>query len=829
MLLDLAVYPEKIEELSVVRIGSVILFGLALIPRLGPQRHQTLNGLSHYIGMVPQLAILVMIYLTGDAASPYYAGISLVFVGTFLILRWRFVDTWTNAVVCLLLYSALLIHMECSFEVFVAHFFFVFSTGVFASVGAYYSSELRFREFVLLQEVEEKRRDLAVNNAKLKELDEAKTRFFANMSHELRTPLTLILGPIDQLTDDTKLLSDPQTKLLIDTLSENGLRLLRLINDLLDLARLDTDELPTKVSNIHLQEFVEGIARSIGAMAQTKQIKIVVNCDLENHPVQPFDQDRLERIFLNLTINALKFSEPGTQVTISLSEEDGQLQIQIRDRGIGISAEELPYIFERFWQGDSSTKRKTRGTGIGLGLSRSLTTSMGGAIEVESELGEGTTFNLTFPLREPLDEAEEPVALGPAIPDRFDDIHEKALLETPLSAHQHTGRNPAPTSPGLPTNSSDLTILIIDDEDGMRSFIKSQLEAYRILEASDGRQGLAMANQHLPDLIVLDYMMPEIDGIELASTLKKQPNTARIPIVLLTAHAGDAPRIAALESGVNDFLTKPFSSSELRSRVKNILSTVQFERKLADSNTELSGALEQLQEQEEALVRSEKLASLGQMSAGIVHEINNPLNYAKTSLHILKTFQKMLPTEEHEDYLETLADLDDAIMRVIRIVTDLRAFTRGDETVKGEISLVQVIRNAQRILSAELGTVSLEIDVPEDLTILGNDNQLCQAFVNLIQNAAQATAKVEKPIVKITAFATGGGDVIVTVQDNGHGIPDEIRSKIFDPFFTTKDVGLGMGLGLSLTMRIIESHDGKLTVESSPNSGTEFTIYFSTS
>jgi len=166
-------------------------------------------------------------------------------------------------------------------------------------------------------------------------------------------------------------------------------------------------------------------------------------------------------------------------------------------------------------------------------------------------------------------------------------------------------------------------------------------------------------------------------------------------------------------------------------------------------------------------------------------------------------------------------------MRVIGIVTDLRAFTRGDETVKGQISLSQVLRNAQRLLSADLETVNLETNIPEEITILGNDNQLCQAFVNLIQNALHATENVDQPKIDIHALRTGGGDLIVTVRDNGYGIPEEVISKIFDPFFTTKDVGVGMGLGLSLTMRIIEDHGGRLTAESRQGQGTEFTLYFS--
>jgi signal transduction histidine kinase len=825
-ILDIFVYPLLAWEFAFARVIIVGLFCVGLIPWFNLRKPKNLTAMSHYIAIVPQAAIFWMIFRSGEAASSYYAGISLVLVGTSLILRWRFIDNLINALICLVSYAFLLIYLGADLNVFIAHTFFVFATGAFASVGAYFSNELRFSEFILRKKLEDSRETLSGNNEKLKALDEAKTRFFANMSHELRTPLTLILGPIDQLAKRPELQTNPKSKQIIETLSENGLRLLRLINDLLDLARLDTDELPSRVENIDLKDFIEGIARSIGAMAQTKQIQIDVESDLERHPIQPLDRDRLEKILLNLTINALKFSKPGTRLSLSLKENNTHISINIQDQGVGIAEDELPYIFERFWQGDSSAKRKTRGTGIGLALAKNLTESMGGTITVESTLGEGTSFLLSFPILKPLDVSSTTSETTPDAQDRFDDLHEKALFQTPLSTQQHVGISPEHPD-GPQSGNSEATILIVDDETGMRSFISSQLDTYRIMEAADGRQGLSLAKQYLPNLIILDYMMPEIDGIELAEMLKKDPSTARIPIILLTAHAGDGPRIAALNAGVNDFLTKPFSSTELQSRVKNILSTVRFERDLAQSNDDLNVALEQLREQEEALVRSEKLSSLGQMSAGIVHEINNPLNYAKTSLHILKTFQKLLPTEEHEDYLDTLADLEDAVMRVIGIVTDLRAFTRGDETVKGQISLSQVLRNAQRLLSADLETVNLETNIPEEITILGNDNQLCQAFVNLIQNALHATENVDQPKIDIHALRTGGGDLIVTVRDNGYGIPEEVISKIFDPFFTTKDVGVGMGLGLSLTMRIIEDHGGRLTAESRQGQGTEFTLYFS--
>ena len=211
------------------------------------------------------------------------------------------------------------------------------------------------------------------------------------------------------------------------------------------------------------------------------------------------------------------------------------------------------------------------------------------------------------------------------------------------------------------------------------------------------------------------------------------------------------------------------------------------------------------------------------MSAGIVHEINNPLNYASTAIHLLKTYRGHIPEDELEDYDETVADLGDAIKRVIRIITDLRALSRGDEIAKGATPFHKIIENSTHLLSHELKPIQLVIDVPTSIQVLGNDNQLCQVFVNLIQNAIHATKDQDEPRVTIVAKSVDE-NVLVTITDNGHGIPEEIQRKIFDPFFTTKDVGIGMGLGLSLTLKIIKGHSGSIHAHSPPEGGTIFEV-----
>ncbi len=821
LILDYWIYPQHFTLFLWVRLAATIAVGLFLIPLRNPTPAKLLLC-SHLVAAILSMMLIWMIYHGNDPLSPYQQGLSLVMVAAAIVIRWRFIDSLLYSTVVIAIYTLVFLNLGGPTGDLIIKLYFLFVTAIFTSSGCLFYYNLRQREFYLREELEANRLTLQTNNAELQALDEAKNRFFANVSHELRTPLTLILGPIEQLTSLPALKDLPQARSHIETLSENGFRLLRLINDLLELARLETGDLPVRLENVDLPEFSEGIRRSLAAMAETKKITFTVNAYLPEHSVQALDRDRLEKILLNLAINALKFTPDGGKVTLKLREDDRNLNIIVADNGIGLSEDELPHIFERFWQADSSTKRKSRGAGIGLALAKNLAESMEGQLYVISAPDEGTTFTLALPISPPQPGLENSGPLAP-LGDSFDFLQDGTLSH---GIREHT---PDPqTSPFSPsfqsTSAKKFRILVVDDEASMRSYLSSFLTGHLVHEAADGREGLELAREHLPHLIILDYMMPELDGIEVCRILRSQPATERIPIILVTAHGGDAPRLAALEAGVNDFLTKPFYSSELLARVQNLLLSQEYQTDLKSSNQNLSQALVQLREKEEELVRSEKLSSLGEMSAGIVHEINNPLNYANTALHILKTFRTHLPKTEVEDYEETLGDLSEALTRVINIITDLRALTRGGEVVKSPIRLHKVIENARRFLAPELGEISLELQISEDHLVQGNDNQLCQVFVNLIKNAVHATSDQTDPQISIKSSLIKENTICILLSDNGHGIPDEIRRKIFDPFFTTKDVGIGMGLGLSLTMKIIQDHQGIIQLTSTPDQGTTFEI-----
>ena len=375
-------------------------------------------------------------------------------------------------------------------------------------------------------------------------------------------------------------------------------------------------------------------------------------------------------------------------------------------------------------------------------------------------------------------------------------------------------------------------ILVADDEEAMRKFIARQLTDYQLVQASDGKEAWELALATKPDLIILDLMMPEMDGIEVTKKIRESEELSRVPIILITAQASEAPRLEALEAGVNDFISKPFSTVELSVRAKNLLDSSEFEVQLAENNVRLESAYAQLKEQESLLVQSEKLSSLGRMSAGIVHEVNNPLNYTKTALHALQSFKRDLPVDEHEDYLDVLGDAQEGVQRVIGIVSDLRSFTRGDEASMMEQNLSEVVESSRRLASSSLSGVEFTADVDAAMEIEGNEGQLCQLFVNFLQNSTRAievkageTGPFDGKIC-IRAVAGDGGEILVTLRDNGCGIKDEDMERIYEPFFTKNDIGEGMGLGLSICHRILKQHKAQISVKSEIGNYTEFAIVF---
>jgi signal transduction histidine kinase len=841
--LDYFVYkkhvPNLLWEFLGLRLLCSLMVGgvLALFWTNFGKKYYRVLGMTWY--MLPALFIALMIKEANDPVSPYYAGLNLVVLAIGLILPWTYKENIlaVTLVISMYLGACLLQTSTLDTRYVFNNVYFLVLTGVVVVASSFAASRLRFREFQLRYELNASRQEIQENHRKLVELDQAKGRFFANISHELRTPLTLLISPLETLLHHYKW--DEQTKMLLTTMQSNGMRLLKLINDLLDLVRLESGTIVIKPEPMNVEEFIKGEASSARTVAEDKRLRLETFVDPSLGMIMA-DRDKLEKIVLNLVFNALKFTPAGGRVELRAEKQDEEFVIVVSDTGMGISAANLANVFSRFWQADDTSRRKYQGVGIGLALVKELSVAHGGDVSVASEQGKGTTFTVRLPYKkaeEPAptkaDEAANPEPTVQAVvgtvssQEWLANLYRRAELFPSMTPLQETLR---PVETARNGNNSP-TLLVADDEPDMLRYLKSQLMThYRVVEAVDGQQAIEKASQFLPDIILLDMMMPEKDGLQACREIRQRTSTQSIPVILLTARADEETKMAALSAGASDFLTKPFSSTELHVRIKNLVESHQYQIKLSKQNSVLENTIEQLKETETQLVQTEKLASLGRMSAGIIHEINNPLNFATTGLFTLRNKGKHLAPEQQEEYQEILRDVEDGIKRVKTIVSDLRTFTHPDMEGRDQVDVSEIVSSALRFLSNEWkDKVQIEQSLTEHQTIWANKSKLIQVLVNLLQNSMDAmkhkTYGNEKPSIRIEGFVEKNKSIL-RVRDNGNGIESKHLDKIFDPFFTTKDVGEGMGLGLSICYRIVEECDGRVSVKTEVGKFCEFTLEF---
>lgn len=839
-LMDAFVYPTKADYLFQLRLMTSVgagLVWLALGFRFWKPWQVRVLCMGWYL--VPSFFISWMIHSTEGASSTYYAGLNLVILAVSSVIQATILESIVavGLITAMYLVACLTATGPIDWRVFVNNLTFIFYTICIVITGNFFYNRLRFREFVLRFELDGSRRQLEETNRQLRELDELKSRFFANISHELRTPLTLLIAPLETLIQRFGPRVDGETHEILSSMQVNAMRLLKLINNLLDLVRLESGRIIIKNEPVDIAELLRGLASAARQVAEQKRLRLETVVDPAVGTVVA-DRDKLEKILLNLQFNAIKFTPEGGRIELRARRDGPHLALEVSDTGVGIPAEKLPQVFNRFFQADDSAQRKFQGVGLGLALVKELSEAMGGSVSVKSEAGQGSTFTVCLPYVEvSADAVEAGLTSGDGTPPGAVDakneqdqwlvnLYRRAEL-VPAAALQQSLPVPEP----LPLDESRPLVLVADDEPDMRRFLSRQIAGkYRVAEASDGVQALDKALHLRPSLILLDMMMPEMDGLQVCRKLREHVETQATPIIMLTARADEETKLSALSAGANDYLTKPFVTAELEARVRNLITTGQYQQQLSEQNRTLSDALGRLKDAESELVQTEKLASLGRLSAGIIHEINNPLNYATTGLFALRGKTRHLAPELQGEYAEILRDVEEGLNRVTTIVSDLRAFAHRENSTIDPVNVAEVVQSALRFLSHELKDQARVIcDLPKGLTVPANRNKLIQVLVNLVQNSMDALADKsfadEQPTIWIEGRVENG-KILLAVRDNGDGIEPGNLNKIFDPFFTTKDVGEGMGLGLSICYRIVQEFQGRILVRSEPGRFCEFAIEF---
>lgn len=416
-------------------------------------------------------------------------------------------------------------------------------------------------------QVAERTYELHQQADQLRELDQVKSRFVANVTHEFRTPLSLIIGPVEKLLQQNHF--DRSALALVE---RNARNLLRLVNQLLDLSQLESNHMTLSLTQGDIPEFVAQIVDLFQRSAEQKAITLVYHAKPFPPQLYGFDADKWEKILTNVLANALKFTNAGGTVTITIEpvwgvDELTGVRVEVADTGIGISASALPHIFDRFYQADSSHTRAYFGTGIGLALTRELTDLLGGTVTATSTPGVGTTFCLELPVQ-PVSDVETIRRLN----GQRHDTETEVSLDLPTIAPVTIVPANREVSIGHPVP----RLLIVDDNDELREFLVGELTPlYQVIQAVDGVDGWARVQDELPDLVLTDVMMPGMDGYELTRRIKTNPDTDHIAVVMLTAKAAQPSRIEGLQRGADEYLTKPFSVTELHLRLHNLVSRQQ--------------------------------------------------------------------------------------------------------------------------------------------------------------------------------------------------------------------------------------------------------------
>ncbi|RLJ21003.1 hypothetical protein DJ030_05585 [bacterium endosymbiont of Escarpia laminata] len=702
-------------------------------------------------------------------------------------------------------------------------------------------------------------------NQELKTLDRMKDEFLARISHELNTPLNSILGLSDAIGKGSYGEIDTALREPVTTINQSGRRLKSLAEQLLSFNQQEGEEQQSQL--ILLEPFLQGLLTHYKPQIESKQLRH--RCRVEPDLQLQSDTELLGSICNQLLDNAVKFTDDGDIELVAESIGTAGVAISLTDTGIGIPEENQSRIYDRFEQGFGYENRRYEGAGIGLAMVKQRVEQINGRILLNSIPGTGSRFTLILPQtgaasvddlaaewlanhQESGWPSQQPTAEKPSRETAPPPVNKTAeQIRTPAEKppHQEDGR---------------ATILVVDDDRANRMVANASLrKQYTILEAESGMQCLNQLETEPVDLVLLDLMMPDMSGFEVLEEMKTHPERRYPPVIVLSALMDSKTISHTLQLGAVDYLTKPFNREEILARVHSQILLAQRELHLEHMVQQRTKQLQEsnlrLEETFQQLLQSEKMASIGQLAAGVAHEINNPVGFIHSNLSTLSEYldaigtllgnykdlgqavsesdtQKVQLLLEQIDALRTEADIDfiledipglvadtrEGTERVKSIVQGMKAFSRADD---GEMAEADINAGIEATLKVVWNELKYKAEVHKSLGALPktfcNLNQLNQVFTNLLVNAAHAIGEHGEIDIRTQQV---GDEIIIEIADTGSGIESKHIQSLFDPFFTTKPVGQGTGLGLYLSYEIIQKHRGSIDVQSEVGKGTRFTI-----
>jgi signal transduction histidine kinase len=645
----------------------------------------------------------------------------------------------------------------------------------------------------------------------LAELDRAKTVFFSNISHELRTPLTLLLAPLDDVLARTTLAEDD--RYLVETARRGGARLLKLVNSLLEFSRIESGRIEASYEATDLAALTMDLASVFRSAFQRGGVTLTIDCPKLPEDIY-VDRDMWEKIVLNLVSNAFKFTLKGT-VRVAQHAHAEHVELEVSDTGCGVAAEDLPRLFERFFRGRTPQARTHEGSGIGLSLVQELVKLHGGSVTASSELGVGTTVTLRIPR-----------GFAHLPPERVGGARtlQRARIGASPFVEEVLGWLPEDTSPqpatapaalvkAQPGEANQTRILIVDDNADMRRYLCRLLGAHwKVDAAADGATALEAIRQNVPDLVICDVMMPVMDGFELLSAIRTSEALEKLPVMLLSARAGEEASTEGLRAGADDYITKPFTAGDLLARVESRLKQARLhaaERRAREVAEEANRA------------RDDFFTMLS-------HELRTPLMAVLAWTALLKDNRLDATESIHAlDLIERNARVQrrlvDDLLDISRIVTGrLRIDPRPIASLAQMIGLV--VDSFRPAAVAKSLSVETLLEAGAGM-INGDSERLQQVVWNLLSNAIRFTPP--GGLIQVR-YARRGDKVELVVRDSGQGIAPEALPHVFERYWQGRDGGRrsqGLGLGLAIAQRIIALHGGLIAATSEGEGcGATFTV-----
>jgi signal transduction histidine kinase len=638
----------------------------------------------------------------------------------------------------------------------------------------------------------------------LAELDRAKTLFFSNVSHELRTPLTLMLGPTqDLLVGVHGSLAEAQRR-EIEVIHRNARRLQKLVNSLLDFSRIEAGRIEASFRRVDLGALTAELASVFRSAIEKAGLRFVVDCASDLRAPIFVDRSMWEKIVFNLLSNALKFTFEG-EIAVRLRALDGAVELEVCDTGVGVPPEELPRLFERFHRIEGSRSRSHEGSGIGLALVEELVRLHGGSVRAESEVGRGTRFSVRIPTGSShLPEG----AISSSVVEEPEPLTPHAYLDEAILWAS------APKEIVSEAQESEAEIVVADDNADMRDYVTRLLSGrYRVRAYADGGAALAAVRERKPDLVLTDVMMPELDGFGVLRAIREAEDTRTLPVIMLSARAGEESKIQGFESGADDYLVKPFSANELLARVR---SQVELARARAAAVAEQALARRSA---EEAIRGRDEFLSVAS------HELRTPITSLLLQAQLLdRQLHAMADGTRARSKVESIRRQAQRLETLIASLLDVSRISSGRLELNPErVDLGRVVHDAiERHADAATRagspiTVEVESQFGE-----WDPLRLDQIVTNLLTNAVKYGRG--EPIAVSARIYDGRARIVV--RDRGIGMSRDELGNLYQRFrrFVPSANYSGLGLGLWIVKQILDAMGGTIEVESEKGVGTTFVV-----